>query len=378
MILLSNMKFGLPILWRYMSAQYLKVFLFTTLALVMCLLTLRLDEIAHFASLDQSGAYIFAFVAYQIPYILPIAIPLACLTSAMILVQRLSETHEIAAMRALGYSLTSIFSPLVFLAALIALLNIFITSEVATATHLQTNLLKTELRSINPLLLLQNKHLLRVKGIYFDALGPSKMGEMASDVVIAMPGKKGERLTLFVAKKLETKGEDISGESITLLSSPDATEKVLIENIGKTTSEIQDFSDLIQKKVWSLNDDYLNFKFLQLRLNELRESPHDDAKKSTRDQTKILSEMARRLSLGLAPFTFTLMGLSFGLSIGRRESRRGIVWVTGLATLFMTTFFLAKGSNTRLEATLALYFLPHLLIVAASLYNLRKVSHGIE
>lgn len=369
---------GMPILWRYMAAQYLKVFLFTTIALILCLLTLRLEDIAHVASLDQTNGYLFAFILYQIPYILPIAIPLACLTSSMILVQRLSSTHEIAALRSLGYSLTTIFTPLIFLAALLALLNFYITSEVATTTHLKANLLKSELRSVNPLLLLQNKHLLRVKGIFFDALGPTKMGEMASDIVVALPGKKGGRLSLFVAKKLESKGNEFSGESITLLSSPDSSDKILIENVGKSMSAAENFSDIIQKKVWTLNDDYLSFKFLLLRFKEVKESPDEDPKRAIKNENKIISEIGRRLSLGLAPLTFTLMGLSFGLTLGRRESRRGIIWVTLLATIFLTTFFLAKGSSTRLEATIALYFIPHLLIIMASLYNFRKISRGIE
>lgn len=369
---------GIPLLWRFIAGQFFKVFLFSSVALVLCLLTLRLEEIAHFASIDQSREYTFWFVLYQIPYILPIAIPLSCLISAMILMKRLSHTHEISALRSLGYSLKSIFAPIIFLTALIAILNLFITSEVATSTHLKTNLLKAELRSLNPLLLLHNKHLLRVKGIFFDALGPTKMGELASDVVVAMPNKKGGRMNLFLAKKLEARGEDFSGENLTLLSSPGTDDKILIENIGKTRSEVEDFSDLLQKKVWNLHDDYLGFKFLMIRLSDTQLTPNEDPKKAAKTISRLISEMARRVSLGLSPLTFTLMGLSFGLTIGRRESRRGIIWVTCLAALFLTTFFLAKGADSRTAATLSLYFVPHLLIILASLYNLRKISLGID
>ena len=185
---------GIPLLWRFIAGHYLKVFLFSTAALVLCLMTLRLEEIAHFASIDPSQEYTLWFVLYQVPYILPIAIPLACLISSMILMQRLSTSHEISALRSLGYSLKSIFAPILLIALLISTANLFITSEVAAYTHLKTNLLKTEIRSLNPLLLLHNKHLLQVKGIFFDALGPSKMGEFASDVVVAMPGKVGSRM----------------------------------------------------------------------------------------------------------------------------------------------------------------------------------------
>lgn len=368
----------MPLLWRYLIKQFLKVFLLTVASLVLCLLTLRIEDIAHFISLDTSRSFTLWFVLYQIPYILPVAIPLSCLIASMILIQRLSYHHEISALRALGYSVRSVFTPLLLVGFLISLLNFFITSEIATSTHLKTNRLKSELLSINPLLVLNNKHLMRVKGFYFDALGATKTGELASDVVVALPGKKGARMNLFLAKKLEAKGDEFSGSHLTFISTLEDKEKVIVENIGRTYSENSDFSHLVQKKVWSLNDDYLGFKFLLFRWQELQSDDTGDLKKLARTQSRLVAEIARRFSLGFAPFTFTLMGLSFGLSISRGQDRKRLIWVTTLAALFLTTFFFAKGIDHKLTASLLLYGIPHVLIISASLYQMRKINLGIS
>jgi lipopolysaccharide export system permease protein len=87
----------IPIIWRYLLAHYLKVLLFCTVAFIALLLTLRLEEIAHFATLGPQGIYILYFTFYQIPYILPIALPISALISSMILVGYLCKNNEMTA-----------------------------------------------------------------------------------------------------------------------------------------------------------------------------------------------------------------------------------------------------------------------------------------
>jgi lipopolysaccharide export system permease protein len=189
---------ALPILWRYLLAQYLKVLCLCTFSFVAILLTTRLDDIAHFASLGSQGLIILQFTLYQIPYILPIALPISCLISTVILIQRLSSTHELTAMRASGLPLKDILAPILLAAAILSIFNFYVVSELATKSHLETSLLKNELRSVNPLLLLHNKHLMKLKGFYFDTTGASRMGETASDVILAMPNKKNQSINVIL------------------------------------------------------------------------------------------------------------------------------------------------------------------------------------
>lgn len=380
------------IIWRYLLTQYLKVLILSVVAFIAVLLTTRLDEIAHFASLGAQGMFVLRFTLLQIPYILPIAIPISCLISSILLVQRLSSTHELTALRASGLPMRVILGPILIVAGMLSLLNFYIVSEVATDSHLSTNMLKTELKSVNPLLLLHNKHLVRLKGIYFDTLGDSKMGESASDVILAMPSKKDNRTNLLVAKNLKASPTTFVGSGISLISSirSDESERfdqLIIENIGKATTSIQDFSSMLQKKVWTLNNDHLSLSLLRVRIQEETAklnsaSPSQknsgETKLMKREINRAWTEIIRRISLGLAAFTFTFMGLSFGMSIGRHNSSRGTFMAVGLAALYLVAFFTAKSIEYQFLASTLLYLVPHAIIITSALFMLFRTSKGIE
>lgn len=382
----------MPIIWRYLLSQFFKVLLLSLTAFIAVLLTTRLDEIAHFATLGSQGLYILLFTLYQIPYILPIAIPISCLISIVILIQRLSTSHELTALRACGLSIRNIFIPILFSAALIGVGNFYIASELATHSHLQTGLLKNELRSINPLLLLHNKHLMRLKGIFFDTMGASQMGETASEVIIAMPNRKNSRINVMLAENLQATPQSFSGKGMTLITSLHSNDRerfdqLAIENIGKSTTSIQDFSQTLQKKVWSINNDHLRLSLLRVRINDALEhlqeakkngAPISEVKQIQRSINRGYSELVRRISLGIAAFTFTLMGAAFGISISRTRSNRGLFFVVGLASLYIVAYFAAKGIDHLLLSSSLVYLVPHLIIILSSIWVLNRISKGIE
>lgn len=379
----------MPILWRYILGQHLKVLFLSTAAFIAILLTTRLDEIAHFATLGSEGALIFWYTLYQIPYILPIAFPISTLISTLLLTQRMSASHELTALRSAGLGIREILTPLLFVASIFSILNFYIVSELATQSHLKSGLLKTELRSVNPLLLLHNKHLMRLKGMYFDTMGASKMGEYASDVVLASPNKDHKRMNLMIAQKLKTNLDHFSGKKLTLISSlsEESGEKpdhILIENIQETDTLMNDFSQLLQKKVWSFTHDHLKLSFLKAQiihqkslLSEAKTA--EESKLITKNLNKGYSEIFRRLSLGMAVFTFTLLGSAFGMSIGRHSQvGKSVAIVIFLAALYLIAYFSAKGLEQNFLPSALLYSAPHLVITLLSLWTLTKISRGIE
>src|SRR3990167_1572836 len=84
----------MPILWRYLFKEYLKVFFLSILAFICILLITRLKQIAGFATLASGFISLILFVFYQIPYILPIAISISCLISSVILFQKMSNIKD--------------------------------------------------------------------------------------------------------------------------------------------------------------------------------------------------------------------------------------------------------------------------------------------
>jgi lipopolysaccharide export system permease protein len=382
----------MPILWRYLICYFLKIGVASVLAFIAILLTMRLDEIAHFAALGAPITYLILFTLHQIPYILPIAVPLSCLIASLLLVQRLSSTYELTALRASGFSLLDILAPIWITAAFLAIGNFWVTSEIATQSHLQNNLLKSEFRSINPLLLLHNKHLMRLKGFYFDALGPTHVGESAADVVLALPDRHHQRLHLMTAQHLEAAPTTFIGEGVTLISGiagdqEEDFDQLLIENMGKSFTHVKDFSDFLQKKVWTINNDYLQMPLLLARIEEQRQLL-DKALLKGADQGELkslkvhlnrsLSEITKRGSMALAVFSFTLMGTSFGINISRRRRFYSLYAAVALTTLYLIAFFAAKGLDNQLLFAAALYLVPHFLMICASIFVLKRVAAGVE
>jgi lipopolysaccharide export system permease protein len=382
----------MPILWRYLLNHFLKIVIFCVFAFVSILLTMRLDEIAHFAALGAPLFYILLFTLYQIPYILPIAIPISCLIASLILIQRLSSTQELTALRACGFGLKDLLSPILLASVFLAILNFWIVSELATQSHLKTNILKSELRAINPLLLLNNKHLMRLKGIYFDALGPSRVGESASDVILAIPNNHQHRLNLLIARELKALQSVFIGKEVTLITTLPFDEEeqfdhLLIENMEESVTLVQDFAQLLRKKVWTVNNDYLKTSLLLVRIKEQAQAlekakkekrPLDEVKHLRQQLYRSFSDIARRISIALAVFSFTLLGTAFGIHIGRSRKKRSLYLTIFLTVFYLIAFFVAKGTDQNWALASSLYLGPHLILIFSSIVMLKRVTKGIE
>lgn len=377
----------MPIIWRYLLAQYIKIFSFCTLTFIAILLTSRLDDIAHFATLGPGLPLVLQFTLLQIPYILPIALPLSCLISAVIIIQRLSASHELTALRAAGFSIQMIFTPLLALASLLAFFNFYTVSELATFSHLQTGLLKNEVRSVNPLLLLGNKHLMHAKGYYFDTFGDTSAGESASNVLFAAPNREGTGINLLMADEFRAMGGQFYGKEVAIITSVKSKtsdgEQLLVENIQETTTSLDDFTKMMEKKVWVLNNDHLSLAFLLAKLKgEWTDYRHaklvEERKVIKRNCCRCISELLRRVSVGLAPFTFTLLGATFALSISRQKSSRPFMVIVVLTAFYLASFFTAQSFGDRLAISSALYFASHFFIVSLSIRNLWLISRGYE
>lgn len=390
MSLINYMVKKMPLLWRYLLSQYLRVFVFCVTAFIALLLTLRLNEIAYFATLGPATLKILWFTLQQIPYVLPIAIPVSALISAVLLAQNLSQSKELTAMRSCGFSLKDILAPVLVASLLLSTLNFYIISELTTTSHHTAGQLKNQLRSVNPLLILNNNLLARMKGFYFDTLGTSRLGEFAHDIVFLAPNKHSDRLTLMVAKRMDVTPDQLSGNHVTLITSrhskEEGKEELMIENMLLSKTLIRDFSPLLEKKIWTVNNDHLQFKQLLIRKNEKKEiiesflqsNRSEEIKQARSDYYRILSEMIRRFSASFSVFSFTFLGLAFGIRIGRVKSNWSIFFIAFFASLYLTAFFIANSFNQAVISASLLYCIPHVLICGASLLTLRKISLGME
>jgi lipopolysaccharide export system permease protein len=344
-------------------------------AFIAILLVIRIQEIACFASSGASLHHVGLFTLYQIPFILPIAIPISCLIAAMILFQRLSHTQELTALRTCGLGLGPIAFPLILSGILLSLLNFTIASELSPYTRSLSKKLIYEITAENPLILLQKDTLIKLKNSYVD-LKTLKAGKVAHDVIFITKQSSSNRLGIMTAKKLSVTKDQLFGEYVTLLSSIDPKftgyDHLVIENQKTMQTQASTLTQYLHDSEWSSNDDYLSLR--DMLAKESVESSHRILKISKAAQL----EISRRLTLGLSAFTFTLIGVAFGMDISRHRRKKGVLWAFGLAAFFMISFVAARSFRHTPHTASLIYLLPHLLIFILCLRSFRSIAKGIE
>lgn len=365
----------MPIVWRYLLKSYFQVFGLCVTGFIAILLVTRFQEIARFATSGTGILPIFLFGLYQIPYILPIAIPVSCLIASMLLYQKLSHRHELTAFRSTGLGLYPIVFPLLLASAFLSLLNFSIVSEITPICRSLSRGLIYKVTSQNPLFLLQKETLVRLKDCYID-MKALKSGRQAEEVVFV--ANSGGRLNLMSAKELSLNGEMLTGKNVTLITSVDPKkgeggfDHLIIENQKTMSTKASNMVQFVQKFESSVNYDYFPLRMI------LASEKISLEKGSQKISGRACMEISKRLSLGLAAFTFTFIGCAFGVEISRHHTKRGIIWATALAVLFMATFISAKSFRDAPMLASLIYLIPHPLIVLISLRFLRKVGEGRE
>jgi lipopolysaccharide export system permease protein len=372
----------MPLIWRYLIKQYLKVFLLTTLTFIALLLVTRLKEIASFAALGPSAAYILRFILYFIPYILPIAIPIASLLASVLVYQSLSHSHELTALRASGLSLFSLLSPILLVSSVIAIFNFYVVSELTTYSHYASRRLIHELSSVNPLILIENKNLLKLRDIYVHSQTEDK-GKSARNLFI-VTSNKNNQLNLIHLNHLELENEKLKIESINVLTH--LNDKIVIETESDIQTSALNLSKMMKKSSFRVSHDYFTMPHLRLRTQNYYQSYLTDRKPTSqhnpmfalKSYKRCVSEILRRFSVALSVVTFSFLGMSFALQIGRNPQKRKLVTLISLTVLSLISFFTAKALDSNLILSTTLYFFPHLLITLFSFWSLSRISRGIE
>lgn len=359
----------MPIFWRYLGWSYLRVLGLAVSAFVAVLLVSRFKDIARFAALSYDLPKTLLFTVYQVPLILPIAIPISALIASFLLAQRLSRTHEITAFRAAALRLRTLLAPLLIAAGFLALVNFSLVSSVCPAARRATRDMLYSDASENPLILLQRQKLVRLKAAHLD-MQVVEEGRLAQNLVLIAPNTASGSLHLISARELEVQNNELIGRDVALITHLPTEEvgfaPLIVENEREVRTAAPYLSALIKKKKPPIDSAALNLRMLALRANTHKKSAPG---------ARI--ELLRRLTLSLAPLTFTLLGFAFGLEQRRTPSRRNLLLALALTLLLLLSF---TGGKSLKSSSLLSYlgiFTPHLLALCASLFHLRRISRGL-
>jgi lipopolysaccharide export system permease protein len=357
----------IPILWRCTIAAYLKLFFLSVSAFISVLLIARFKEAARFAALSSDWGKTGLFTVYQIPFILPIAIPLSALIASLLLFQKMSKNHELTAFRAAGLSFQKILTPLALTAFGISLFTFSICAELSPYCRRESKALFYRESSANPLLLLQRQQLIKIKDAYLQ-LEVEEEGKRARDFLLIAHNESHDRLSLLSAQKLKIKKEELLGEQVAIIShlaNLNGFDTLLIENQALMSTDAPLLSNALKKSRPHLDVSSLNLRMLRLRAIE------GGAKSKG-----ALAEMLRRVSLSLSVFSLTWVGSIFGIEQGRSPSRKGLLYALLLALTVLMSYFLGKEIKTNPLLAAIVYFTPHLLIAGSCLHRLGRIKKG--
>jgi lipopolysaccharide export system permease protein len=377
----------MQILWRYLISQYTKVFTLCVVAFVVFLLVMRMKETAEFAALGAPFYQLLLYALHQIPFILPIAIPISCLISSLLLMQRLSHSQELVALRSCGYSLKQILTPILTGAVCLSFLNFYLISEVSPSSLLATKKMIQNLSTNNPLLLLQNSQFLKFKDIYIQ-IDPLEHAQTAHHAFFFTKEKKSSRINLFYANSLEVLQGKIKGNEVSLIfhlpTDDSAFDHLIIDNHHASYTPVDEFIQLLKDNRFRIPYDHLQLSLLLIQkesiekqLSQIDGLSQKEIKNLKMYESKCYYEVMKRFSLGFAPLTFTLLGSAYGINLGRSRARRNIFIVMGFAVLSCTAFFLAKSSQS-LWFPGAMLFAPQFLMICTSIWYLNRCSKGVE
>lgn len=368
----------MSIIWRYLLRNFLQTFILCVSAFVAVLLVSRFQTIARFASTGAPITLLFKFAAAQIPYILPVAIPVSCLISSYLLFQRLSQTYELTAFRTAGLGLTTLCYPIGLAGAIIALLNFSIVSEISPICRNFSKNLLCQMTFINPLCLLQKGAIFQNKNTFID-LKFFKSGQYAQDVCVISYNTKSQRLGFMLAKKLFIEKNQLIGNDVTFVSStdpknPNIYDHLIIEN----QSEIRTSSDQLPHYfINHLIKSNSNFKYDHLSCRMLQAKRLLDKTHVKRFRLKAEREMIRRFSLAVASLFFSIVGIASGIEVGRSHRFQGLAWAISLMSLYLVTYVTAKSLNFYPKASIIIYALPYPFLFAYCIMAFRKFSKGI-
>jgi lipopolysaccharide export system permease protein len=211
----------------------------------------------------------------------------------------------------------------------------------------------------------------------------------ATDFVLAMNRGEDNRLALLIAKEMRLQNNALQGKDMSFITtfSNDGKElfdTLIIENALENSIGLQDLAKAVNTKRLRQSNDEMNFSHLLAKIQDLSKqfemqlSQDEGVGHIRRLLQKSYSEVARRLSVSCSIFTFTLLGMAFGLSIGRKQSRSRLIFASLYAAFYLLCFLGAKAMDEQAVISMLLYIVPHVVIAGASYRRMVSIHRGME
>ncbi len=374
-----------PILWKTIAQGFFRSLLSTVFTLVAILITTKIEDIAKFISLGAGLFKIILFVAFQIPYLVQIAIPISAVWAAYTYFSQLNSDHQITALRALGFSIKDILYPLGISGAILGLLMFSVLFDFGASCHLGAKKLEFDVRLAEPLALVHTSQHMRGSDVAFDLKGSLKRGEHAQDLFVCLNRTNGG-LALVLAKDLYYHDSVVDATTATVITATpirNTFADLMIENAKTVETPSEHLYELTGARGWKISEEHLPLRILLARREELSQEIAQDqlkgasSKVEEKKRERIYSEIARRASLALACFTLTLLGAASAITIGRRDSNSSALHCVLYVTFFVVFYLAAKSVDELAFIAVPLFILPHIILWKLYIKRVHTLEMGV-
>lgn len=320
-------------------------------------------------------AIVGRLVAYSLPNILVLTIPMALLFGILIALGRLSSDSELIALRSSGMSLTTLYRPILFLSLCFALLN----------TYLMVKLLPQGNHALQQLRLeiITESVAAQVEPRVF-------YSEFEDTLLYVFERPKGEERWrgVFVAQTLPTRKNEITVAEWGRIKLDDSGERVMLELGNAYTHQVDlddpgtyhiDFIRRVEKVLedrftTTQREKILSSKSLrELTLDELAaEAVDPDVDAEQRRMARV--EIHKKFAIPAACLVFGIIALPLGFSSRRGGKASGFVLSLGVFALYY--LLLNNGENAarygKMAPWAAIWMSNILLAVAGLLLLVRR------
>ena len=329
---------------RYLFGDFLKSFLVALAVLTFVMYVGAVVQAIDYMSRGISGPLILKIFALNIPFTLSFVIPMSVLTTVLLHFGRLSADGEITALKASGVSLWQVAAPILFCAALLSAVCLYLNAELSPRSHFARRQMLRDLGEEDPLALLDEGRFVNdfpgVK-VYIG----KKNGEQLEDIILYQFDKRGARA------EVRAKTGQVSFDAGTRMMAIDLHtvrmteyDKNAPEDLSKARTLSAesypvrlDLRQMLNKGVIRKKPSDMTFRELVHSIQNVRQAFPDILEKAVpRTRAKMAVAANQRLALALSCFSFTLLAIPLGIRSHRKESSIGI----GIALVLLFLFYL--------------------------------------
>ncbi len=325
---------------------------------------------------DVPVRYVLLFMLYVLPFSLTFTVPWGFLTAVLLVFGRMSADNEMIALRACGVSLLRVCLPVLAVAAGLCAFTFWINARVAPLAEMAMRESIATMARTNPAALFVPDEVVSQfhgKKIYVRG----KQGDELADVTLIEEDTGGMPVRITYAREGIIESDEDNGEL--LLTLRDAKFE------QRDDKKVFDYGAI--RHGISVQEATVSIPLEDLVAGHLRGRPlrsytlaelwgYLREVRGTAEQTAVMTEMSKRLSMSLGCLAFALIAMPLGITAQRKETSVGFGISLGLA--FSYFFFVVLSEMLRDDAGAYPYLLlwiPNVLFIGIGTWLLLRLDY---